>query len=87
MTANSRARTNIERVPGFVKILADEETDRILGGHIMAPGAGDLIQELVMAMEYGASCEDIARTSHAHPSLSESLKEAAMDAYFKAIHA
>lgn len=86
LSANSRAKTNLEKVNGFVKVLADKETDRILGAHIMAPQAGDLIQEFVLAIEYGASAEDIARTCHAHPSLSEALKEAAMAAYFKAIH-
>lgn len=86
MSANSRARTNMETSSGFVKILADAETDRILGAHIMAPMAGDLIQEFVMAIEYGASAEDIARTCHSHPSLSEALKEAALAAYFKPIH-
>lgn len=86
LSANSRAKANLEQVTGFVKVLADKETDRILGAHIMAPQAGDLIQEFVLAIEYGASAEDIARTCHAHPSLSEALKEAALAAYFKPIH-
>jgi dihydrolipoamide dehydrogenase len=76
-TANSRARCNDE-TDGFVKILADAATDRVLGAHIVGPEAGDLIQELVTAMEYGASAEDIARTSHGHPGLSEAIKEAAL---------
>lgn len=85
-SANSWAKCNIEKLPGFVKILSDKKTDKILGAHIMAPAAGDLIQELVLAIEYGASAEDIARTSHAHPSLSEAIKESALAAYSRAIH-
>ncbi|HAE50251.1 MAG TPA: dihydrolipoyl dehydrogenase, partial [Tistrella mobilis] len=61
-----------------VKILADAETDRILGAHIIGPDAGTLISELVLAMEFKASAEDIARTSHAHPTLEEAVKEAAL---------
>lgn len=76
-TANSRARCN-DDMDGFVKILADAETDRILGAHIVGPEAGDLIQELVTAMEFGASAEDLAYTSHGHPGLSEAIKEAAL---------
>ncbi len=76
-TANSRARCN-DDMDGFVKILADAETDRILGAHIVGPQAGDLIQELVTAMEFAASAEDIAYTSHGHPGLSEAIKEAAL---------
>ena len=87
MSANSRFRANMEKHSGFVKILACEETDRVLGGHIISPGAGELIQELVMAIEYNASSEDIARTCHSHPSLYEAVKEAAMDTHFKPIHA
>jgi len=83
--ANSRARTNND-ADGLVKFLADAETDRILGIHIVGPNAGELIAEGVLAMEYGASCEDIGRTCHAHPTLSEAFKEAAMAAYGKAIH-
>jgi dihydrolipoamide dehydrogenase len=83
--ANSRARTNLH-APGFVKFLADKETDRILGCHIIGPNAGELIQEAVLGMEYGASCEDIARTCHAHPTLYEAVKEAALAAHFKPIH-
>jgi dihydrolipoamide dehydrogenase len=83
--ANSRARTN-DDAAGQVKFLADAETDRILGIHIVGPNAGELIAEGVLAMEYGASCEDIGRTCHAHPTLSEAFKEAAMAAYDKPIH-
>ncbi|MFO1112397.1 MAG: dihydrolipoyl dehydrogenase [Rhodospirillales bacterium] len=76
-SANSRARCNAE-TDGFVKILADAATDRILGGHIVGPAAGDLIQEIVIAMEFGGSAEDLARSSHGHPGLSEAVKEAAL---------
>mmetsp|Transcript_5041 Transcript_5041/g.10214 ORF Transcript_5041/g.10214 Transcript_5041/m.10214 type:complete len:465 (-) Transcript_5041:680-2074(-) len=87
--ANSRARTNDVKgdvATGMVKVLADKETDRILGVHIVGPNAGELIAEAVLAMEYGASSEDIGRTSHAHPTLSEALREAAMATYDKPIH-
>eukprot|EP01117_Protostelium_nocturnum_P019284 TRINITY_DN831_c0_g1_i1.p1 TRINITY_DN831_c0_g1~~TRINITY_DN831_c0_g1_i1.p1 ORF type:complete len:495 (-),score=209.49 TRINITY_DN831_c0_g1_i1:61-1545(-) len=83
--ANSRAKTNGE-TDGFVKVLSDSETDRVLGAHIIGPSAGDLISEMVLGIEYGASSEDIARTCHAHPTLSEAVKEAAMASYNKAIH-
>jgi len=83
--ANSRARTNAT-TDGFVKLLADKRTDRLLGAHIVGVNAGELIQELVLALEYGASTEDVARTSHAHPTLSEALKEAALAAHAKPIH-
>jgi len=83
--ANSRARAN-GSADGFVKILTDAETDKILGCHIMGPNAGEMIAEGVLGMEYGASAEDIARTCHAHPTLSEAFKEACMDAYDKPIH-
>ena len=83
--ANSRARAN-GYSEGFVKVLADKETDRILGVHIMGPNAGEMIAEGVIGMEYGASSEDIARTCHAHPTLSEAFKEACMDTYDKPIH-
>jgi dihydrolipoamide dehydrogenase len=76
-SANSRARCN-DDMDGFVKILADAKTDRILGAHILGPEAGDLIQELVTAMEFSASAEDLAYTSHGHPGLSEAIKEAAL---------
>lgn len=83
--ANSRARAN-GSADGFVKILSHKETDKILGVHIMGPNAGEMIAEGVLAIEYGASSEDIARTCHAHPTLSEAFKEACMDAYDKPIH-
>jgi len=83
--ANSRARTNGDD-DGFVKVISDKETDKILGAHIIGPNAGDLISELVLGIEYGASSEDIARTCHAHPTLSEAVKEAAMNAHGKCIH-
>jgi len=84
---NSRARTNDDSISlTFVKFLSDAKTDRILGAHILGPDAGELIAESVLAIEYGASTEDIARTSHAHPTLSEAVKEAAMATYDKAIH-
>lgn len=75
--ANSRARTNHD-TDGFVKVLADAETDEILGGHIMGPHAGEMIGELALAMEFRAASEDIARTSHAHPTLSEAIRQACM---------
>ncbi len=75
--ANSRAKTNHE-TDGFVKILADARTDRILGGHIIGVGAGEMIAEIVLAMEFGGASEDIARTSHAHPTRSEAVRQAAM---------
>ena len=83
--ANSRARTNHES-EGMVKILTDKETDKILGIHIIGPNAGEMIAEGVLGMEYDASAEDIARTCHAHPTLSEAFKEACMAAYDKSIH-
>ena len=75
--ANSRARTNHETV-GFVKILAEKDTDRILGAHMIGVGVGEMIAEICVAMEFGAASEDIARTSHAHPTLSEAVRQAAM---------
>ncbi|KAJ1532449.1 hypothetical protein HK096_006728 [Nowakowskiella sp. JEL0078] len=83
--ANSRAKT-INDYDGLIKIISDSKTDRILGAHIVGPNAGELIAEATLAIEYGASSEDIARTSHAHPTLSEALKEACMATYDKAIH-
>jgi dihydrolipoamide dehydrogenase len=83
--ANSRARS-IDDAEGMVKIIAEKETDKILGVHIMGPSAGELIHEAVLAMEYGASSEDIARVCHGHPTLSEAVKEAAMATYDKPIH-
>jgi dihydrolipoamide dehydrogenase len=76
-TANGRAKVN-EQTDGFVKILADATTDRVLGVHILGPDAGNLIGEAAMAMEFGGSAEDIARTCHAHPTLSVAIKEAAL---------
>jgi dihydrolipoamide dehydrogenase len=83
--ANSRAKA-IDDAEGLVKILAEKETDKILGVHIMSPNAGELIHEAVLALQYGASSEDIARTCHAHPTMSEAVKEAAMATYDKPIH-
>ena len=85
MMANSRARTNNE-TEGMVKILTDKETDKILGIHLIGPNAGEMIAEGVLGVEYGAAAEDIARTCHAHPTLSEGFKEACMAAYDKPIH-
>ena len=84
-TANARARA-MGDVDGFVKILADKTTDRILGAHILGPDAGTLIAEIAVAMEFGASAEDVARTSHAHPSLNEAVKEAALAVGGRALH-
>jgi dihydrolipoamide dehydrogenase len=84
-TANGRARAMGE-MDGFVKILADKTTDRILGAHIIGPDAGTLIAELTTAMEFGASAEDVARTCHAHPSLNEAVKEAALAVAGRALH-
>jgi len=84
-TANPRARA-MGDTDGFVKILADAKTDAVLGAHILGPDAGTLIAELVMAMELGASAEDVAMTSHAHPTLNEAIKEAALAADGRAIH-
>src|SRR5436190_8982705 len=76
-TANARARVNLT-ADGFVKILSDAKTDRVLGVHIIGPDAGNMIGEAAVAMEFGASSEDIARTCHAHPNLSEAIKESAL---------
>jgi dihydrolipoamide dehydrogenase len=78
LTANSRARCNHE-TDGFAKIIAHAETDQILGGHIIAPGAGDMIHEICLGIEFKAASEDIARTCHAHPTVSEAVRQAAMD--------
>ena len=75
--ANSRARCN-HQTEGFVKILADKKTDRILGAHMIGVGVGEMIHEICVAMEFGGASEDIARTSHAHPTLSEAVRQAAM---------
>jgi dihydrolipoamide dehydrogenase len=84
-TANGRARA-MGATDGFVKILADKTTDRVLGAHILGPDAGTLIAEIVTAIEFGASAEDIARTCHAHPTLSEAVTEAALAADGRALH-
>jgi len=83
--ANSRAKTNAE-TDGFVKVLTDAETDRILGGHIIGPDAGELIAELTLGMNYGAAARDIGYTCHAHPTLSEAVKEACLSAYDKPLN-
>ncbi|KAK5995793.1 Dihydrolipoamide dehydrogenase [Cladobotryum mycophilum] len=84
-SANSRAKTNLD-TEGMVKMIADPETDRLLGVHIIGPNAGEMIAEGTLALEYGASSEDIARTCHAHPTLAEAFKEAAMATHAKALH-
>jgi dihydrolipoamide dehydrogenase len=84
-SANPRARA-IAATEGFVKILADAKTDRVLGCHIIGPDAGTLIHEVVIAMEFGGSAEDIARTCHGHPTLNEAVKEAALAVAGRAIH-
>ncbi|HSU06767.1 MAG TPA: dihydrolipoyl dehydrogenase, partial [Acetobacteraceae bacterium] len=84
-TANGRARA-MGDTDGFVKILADTGTDRILGSHIIGPDAGTLIAEMATAMEFGASAEDVGRICHAHPTLSEAVKEAALAADGRALH-
>ena len=83
--ANSRAKA-IDDTEGFVKILADEKTDKVLGAHLIGAHAGELIAEIGVAMEFGASSEDIARTCHAHPTFSEAVKEAALSVDKRAIH-
>ena len=84
-TANGRAKVNLT-TEGFVKILADAKTDRVLGVHILGPDAGNMIGEAAIAMEFGASSEDIARTCHAHPTLTEAIKEAALAVAKRAIN-
>jgi dihydrolipoamide dehydrogenase len=84
-TANGRAKVN-RTTDGIVKILADAATDRVLGVHIVGPEAGNLVMECAVAMEFGASSEDIARTCHAHPTLTEAVKEAALAVEKRAIH-
>ncbi len=83
--ANSRAKA-IDETEGFVKILADDKTDKVLGVHIIGPHAGEMIAEMSIAMEFGASSEDIARTCHAHPTFSEAIKEAALSVDKRTIH-
>ncbi|CAI2367013.1 unnamed protein product [Moneuplotes crassus] len=84
-SANSRARTNNE-ADGFVKVLTEKDTDKLLGVHMIGSNAGELIAEAVIGIEYGATSEDISRSCHAHPTLSEAMKEAMMAAHFKAVH-
>ena len=84
-TANGRARA-MRATDGFVKVLADAATDRVLGCHIVGKGAGDLIHEVAVLMEFGGSSEDLARTCHAHPTMSEAVKEAALGVEKRAIH-
>ncbi|TAN55954.1 MAG: dihydrolipoyl dehydrogenase [Magnetospirillum sp.] len=84
-TANGRARS-MNEVDGFVKILADATTDKVLGAHIVGPNAGDLLAEVVLAMEFGAAAEDIARTCHSHPGLGEAVKEAALAVDGRPLH-
>ena len=83
--ANSRAKVNSE-TEGFVKILADAKTDKVLGVHMIGSHVGEMIGEMVLAMEFGASSEDIARTCHAHPTHSEAIKEAALAVDKRPIH-
>ena len=83
--ANSRAKA-IDQPEGFVKIIAEEKTDKVLGVHIIGPHAGEMIAEMSVAMEFGASSEDIARTCHAHPTFSEAIKEAALSVEKRQIH-
>jgi len=84
-TANGRARA-MRHADGFVKILACKKTDKILGGHILGFGAGEMIHEIAVLMEFGGAAEDLARTCHAHPTMSEAVREAAMAAFAKPIH-
>jgi dihydrolipoamide dehydrogenase len=84
-TANGRAKVN-GTTDGFVKILADAATDKVLGVHILGAQAGDMIAEAAVAMEFSASAEDIARTCHAHPTLTEAVKEAALAVEGRALH-
>ncbi|SDB05176.1 dihydrolipoyl dehydrogenase [Bauldia litoralis] len=84
-SANARARAMLEK-DGFVKVLADAKTDKVLGVHIVGPFAGELIAEAAVLMEFAGAAEDLARTCHAHPTLSEAVKEAALAAWFKPIH-
>ncbi|MBW8446051.1 MAG: dihydrolipoyl dehydrogenase [Arenimonas sp.] len=84
-TANGRARA-MQATDGFVKVLADKETDRVLGVHIVGLGAGEMIHEAAVLMEFGGSSEDLGRTCHAHPTMSEAVKEAALATFFKPIH-
>jgi dihydrolipoamide dehydrogenase len=85
LTANGRAKVN-KTTDGFVKVLADVKTDRILGVHIIAPNASEMVAEAAVIMEFGGSAEDLARTCHAHPTLTEATKEAALSVAKRAIH-
>lgn len=85
MMANSRARA-VHDAEGFIKVLTEKKTDKIIGVHMISSVAGEAIAEAVLAIEYGASAEDVARTCHAHPTFSEAVKEACMGAYDKPIH-
>ena len=84
-TANGRARA-MNRAEGFVKFLADKETDRVLGVHIVGFGAGEMIHEAAVLMEFGGSSEDLGRTCHAHPTMSEAVREAALATFAKPLH-
>ncbi|CAN7502319.1 dihydrolipoyl dehydrogenase [Aminobacter sp. LjRoot7] len=84
-TANGRARAMLH-TDGFVKVLADKDTDKVLGVHIVGFGAGEMIHEAAVLMEFGGSSEDLGRTCHAHPTMSEAVKEAALATFFKPIH-
>ena len=84
-TANGRAKS-MRKTDGFVKVLADATTDRVLGVHIIAAAAGEMIHEAAVLMEFGGSSEDLARTCHAHPTLSEAVKEAALGVEGRTIH-
>ena len=84
-SANGRARAML-KTDGFVKILACAKTDKVLGGHILGFGAGEMIHEIAVLMEFGGSSEDLARTCHAHPTMSEAVKEAALAAFSKPIN-
>ena len=84
--ANGRAKANFA-TEGFVKLLVDAGTDRVLGCHVIGPAAGDLIHEICVAMEFGASAQDVALTCHAHPTFSEAMREAALACGDGAIHA
>ncbi|WP_455474127.1 dihydrolipoyl dehydrogenase [Bartonella sp. B30(2025)] len=85
LMANGRARA-MQKSDGFVKILADKKTDRVLGGHILGFGAGEMIHEIVVLMEFGGSSEDLGRCCHAHPTLSEAVREAALATFAKPLH-
>jgi dihydrolipoamide dehydrogenase len=84
-SANGRARA-MSRTDGFVKVIADKATDRVLGVHIVGASAGELIQEAAVLMEFSGSAEDLARVTHSHPTMSEAVREAAMAAWFKPVH-